>query len=275
MTELTGFLKSRRSRVRPQDVGLGHTGPRRVPGLRREELARLAGVSVDYYVRLEQGRTPNVSDQVLESVARALGLSPAETTHLKALARPHGAVPAAASSVRPALRSIVEAHSDMVAFVMGSCTEVLAWNALADEVFEFSRDDSPRRNLARYVFTRPEAATFYPDWDDVAGDFVASLHSEAARHPDDPRIAALVEELGNADSRFSRLWDRHDVHDQTYGPKRIHHPGVGMLDLSYEVLTFPSDPDLLLTLLMPGVGAHETAERLELLAARRSHAASR
>ena len=267
MSELTAFLKSRRARLRPQDVGLtGTADSRRVPGLRREELAARAGVSVDYYVRLEQGRSPNVSDQVLEAVAGALELNPAETQHLKALARPAGAPQPTPRPLRPALRRILDARPGSPAFISGAGTEVLAWNRAADAVFGFSRLDPAYRNSAWYVFTHPDASTFYQDWAEVAAEFVAWLHSETARRPQDPELASLIGRLSIASSGFRTLWARHDVHERTHGVKRLRHPEAGELTLLYEVLTVPGEPSMVITIFVPEQESGPTADRLARLA---------
>jgi transcriptional regulator with XRE-family HTH domain len=266
MSELNAFLKSRRARMSPQDVGIDEpAGNRRVPGLRREELAALAGVSVDYYVRLEQGRSPQVSDQVLEAVARALELSPAETLHLKALARPTDAAPRPPQPVRDALRRILDAHVDSPAFILGRGTEVLAWNVLGDAVFGFSALQPAFRNSARFMFLHPDAASFYPDWSDVAAEIVAWLHSDTARRPNDPDLTELIGQLSIASHEFRALWARHDVHDRSSGSKRVRHPEVGLLELHYETLTIPNEPDLVMSIFLPDLASTTTRERLTIL----------
>ncbi len=271
MSELAAFLKSRRARIQPQDVGIiDPSGTRRVQGLRREELASLAGVSVDYYIRLEQGRTRNVSDQILESVARVLALTPAETLHLKTLARPGTGDPQHPQrTVRPALKRILDAHVGTPAFITGRCTDVLAWNDLAEAIFGFSKVGTNHPNVARFVFTHPDAERFYLDWHDVAAEFVAWLHTEAARRPNDPELATLIGQLAVSNPAFYRLWARQDVHDRTHGVKRLRHPSAGELRLLYEVLTVPNEPDLLLTVFLPDHDDGETADRLRMLAATR------
>ncbi|WP_051572731.1 helix-turn-helix transcriptional regulator [Streptomyces sp. PRh5] len=261
---LTSFLKARRARIEPQSAGLSTTGRRRVAGLRREELAELAGVSVDYYVRLEQGRSPHVSDAVLDAVARALQLGAAETQHLKRLARPPESRGNADGVVRDQLLRLLEA-TDAPAFALGRRTDVLAWNRLGDAVFGFSRQAKGDRNSARYVFANPEAVTFYPDWPTVAAETVAWLHLDAGRHPGDPELASLVGELSIKSPEFRQLWARHDVYDTGSGRKRVQHPEVGELDLRYEVLTVPSEPDMLMSFLLAAPGT-PTESSLRLLA---------
>ncbi|MTD52605.1 helix-turn-helix transcriptional regulator [Amycolatopsis pithecellobii] len=263
---LTAFLKARRARIAPESIGLPTAGRRRVAGLRREELAELAGVSVDYYVRLEQGRSPHVSDVVLEAVARALRLSAGETAHLKMLARPTERGDSADGAVREQLLRLLEA-TEAPAFILGRRTDVLAWNRPGDVVFGFSGQAKNDRNSARHVFTNPDAVAFYPDWSAVAAEIVAWLHLDAGRHPQDPELASLVGELSIASPEFRRLWARHDVYDRSSGSKRIQHPEAGILELQYEVLTMPGDPDLLITIMLATPGS-STEDSLRLLAGR-------
>ncbi|MEC3913450.1 helix-turn-helix transcriptional regulator [Nocardia sp. CDC160] len=253
--DLGDFLRSRRSRIQPAEAGLREYGRRRVPGLRREEVAQLAGVSVDYYIRLEQGRGKHVSDAVLDAVARALRLTDSERLHLYALARPTGTVdarPTTASGVytdtiRPGARLILDALT-APAFILGRRMDVLAWNAMGDLVSGFSRVPAAERNQARYLFLEPAAPTFYPDWETVAGETVAYLRRDAGLHPDDPKIAALVAELSARSPDFRRHWAAHPVKEKTFGAKLIQHPEVGRLELGYETLVLPGDPDQLLVL---------------------------
>ncbi len=262
------FLRSRRARLQPGDVRLPEFGRRRVPGLRREELAQLAGVSVDYYVRLEQGRGLHVSDSILDAVATALRLSEAERDHLRLLARPrHDADGAddARQEVAPTLRRLLETMEGVPAFVLGRRTDVLGWNALADAVFGFSALPLGERNSARFTFIHPEAHVLYPDWRTVAAETVAYLALDAGRHPGDPQLERLVGELAIASETFRELWARHDILEQSQGPKRVAHPVAGELEFEYQTLLPPDDPDQFLVTLVPGV-ASATSERLRLLA---------
>ncbi|WP_329173755.1 helix-turn-helix transcriptional regulator [Streptomyces sp. NBC_01477] len=259
------FLQSRRARIQPEDVGLPPYGRRRVPGLRREEVAQLAGVSVDYYIRLEQGRGKNVSDAILDAVARVLRLDPTEHAHLRDLARPGRAAPAAPSGgVRPGVRLLLDNMADCPAMVIDHRMDVLAWNALGDAVHGFAGDAS-RRNMPRRVFLDPEAADLYPEWAAVAAETVAYLRFGAGRHPDDQRLTALIGELSMKSEHFRRLWADHLVREKTYGVKRISHPVVGELNLGYETLALPGDADRTVVVYTapPGSGA---AERLAVLA---------
>ncbi|MEU4741507.1 helix-turn-helix transcriptional regulator [Actinosynnema sp. NPDC023658] len=263
--DLGEFLRSRRARVRPDDVGLPGGGRRRVPGLRREELALLAGVSVDYYMRLEQGRTPAVSDSVLDAVARVLRLDETERAHLRNLVRPAPTRRPAPQRVRPGLWRLLEVVDDVPAFAMGRRSDILAWNPLADALYGFGALQPEDRNSARHTFLLPEARTFYRDWPAVAADMVAFLRLDAGRYPDDTRLAALVGELSVKDETFRKLWAQHKVQEKTHGTKLMHHPVVGDLDLDYETLRPSGDPDVVLAVYTAKAGS-PSEERLKLLA---------
>ncbi|MFI1098624.1 helix-turn-helix domain-containing protein [Streptomyces sp. NPDC020917] len=266
---LGGFLQSRRARIQPEEVGLPPYGRRRVPGLRREEVAQLAGVSVDYYIRLEQGRGRHVSDEVLDAVARVLRLDPAEHTHLHDLARPGRATrpgsrtPAASPRVRPGVRLMLDGMQDVPAFVLGRRMDVLAWNDLCGALQDFRPGTVP--NMVRAVFQSPDARSLYPDWPAVAAETVAYLRLDAGKHPDDPELAALVGELSVKSEDFRRLWADHLVKEKTFGVKRIDHPVAGELELAYETLALPGDPDQTVVVYCAPAGS-PTAERLALLA---------
>ncbi|WP_371772808.1 helix-turn-helix transcriptional regulator [Streptomyces sp. NBC_01438] len=264
--DLGDFLRSRRARIQPGDVGLNSYGRRRVPGLRREEVAQLAGVSVDYYIRLEQGRGPSVSDAVLDAVARVLGLDETEHAHLRTVARPEPrtAAPAAAQRVRPGLRLLLDTLGGAPAFVLGRRMDVLAWNGAADALLGFSRLSPGARNVPRQVFLDPASLELYPDWASVAAETVAHLRLDAGRHPHDEQLAALVGELSVKSEDFRRLWADHEVKAKAYGVKRISHPVAGLLTLPYETLDVPGDPDQCLVVYTPEPGT-ESAERLALL----------
>ncbi|MEV4641246.1 helix-turn-helix transcriptional regulator [Actinoplanes sp. NPDC049548] len=260
------FLRSRRARVSPAQLGLVSHGRRRVPGLRREELAQAAGVSVDYYVRLEQGRGRAVSDAVLDAISRVLRLDDAEREHLRNLARP---APASKRPeprpVRPGLQRLLDAMTDVPAFVLGRRMDIVAWNVLADALYGISEWPASERNAARHAFLSPTGRAFYPDFETVAAETVAYLRLDAGRHPGDKRLATLIGELSIRDETFRRLWTSHDVREKTYGAKRIHHPVVGDLDLTYETLQPPGEPGLLLVTYTCEPGS-PTQDRLRLLA---------
>ncbi|WP_327140877.1 helix-turn-helix transcriptional regulator [Nocardia sp. NBC_01327] len=244
--ELGEFLRSRRARLRPEEVGLiDHGARRRVPGLRREELALLAGVSVDHYVRLEQGRTLHFSESVLDAVARALRLNPVERDHLYRLARPwSGEEPPAEQQVRPGLRRLLDSAGDMPAYVLGRGTAVLAWNRQAAALITDFSALAPRdRNKARMVFLDEGMRELYEDWPGKAADVVAYLRLDAARNPGDAEIADLIDELHQADPEFRRLWDNHELRDKTHGRYVYRHPVVGRVELDFETFRLPDDPD--------------------------------
>ncbi|MEV0371180.1 helix-turn-helix transcriptional regulator [Streptomyces sp. NPDC050636] len=246
-TELSEFLRSRRARLRPQDVGLPDHGRRRVPGLRREELAQLAGVSVAYYIRLEQGRGRNVSAAVLDAIANVLRLTRAERDHLTHLARPvsRRVRPAGRpQKVRPALQQLIDTMEGIPAYVVGRRLDIIAWNRLACELLgDFPSLPRPQRNLAWQVFLDPAARELYENWEAKAADIVGYLRRDAGRNPDDPELTSLIGELSVKSDEFRKLWAAHDVQDKGFGVKVLNHPLVGRLTLAYETLTLPADPD--------------------------------
>ncbi|KDN79291.1 XRE family transcriptional regulator [Streptomyces olindensis] len=264
--ELGDFLRSRRARIRPEERGLPSYGRRRVPGLRREEVAQLAGVSVDYYVRLEQGRGPSVSDAVLDAVARVLRLDAAEREYLRAVARPHrrGADGPAASRVRPGVRLVLDGMDRNPAYVLDHRMDVLAWNALADALLGFDGTGPEGRSLPRRLFLDPAARDLYPDWPTVAAQTVAHLRLKAGHHPGDPAMGELVAELSRSCAEFRRLWADHLVKPCDQGVKHVRHPVAGLLTLPYETLVVPGAADLTIVAYTPEPGS-ETAERLALL----------
>jgi transcriptional regulator with XRE-family HTH domain len=261
MEQIGEFLRSRRARIRPEDAGLAQYGRRRVPGLRREELAQLAGVSVDYYVRLEQGRTPNVSDAVLDAIGRALRLDGTEREHLSALVRgTTGTAAASEQTVRDGALRMLAMMADTPAFILGRRMDVLAWNALAGAIGGFA----PGFNVVRHTFCDPAARDFYADWATVAGEAVAYLRLDAGRHPGDPLLAELVAEVSAAGPGFAALWARHDVREKTHGDKLIEHPALGPLAFSYETLRWPGDEDQLLVVYTAAEGSRtlEVVQRI-------------
>ncbi|MEV5102753.1 helix-turn-helix transcriptional regulator [Streptomyces massasporeus] len=271
--ELGDFLRSRRARIQPAEVGLPSYGRRRVPGLRREEVAQLAGVSVDYYVRLEQGRGPGapsrtrsggVSDAVLDAIARVLRLDEAEHEYLRVVARPrrqdgHGP---AAPRVRPGVQLLLDGMDRNPAYVLDHRMDVLAWNPLADAVLGFG--GAGDLSLPRRLFLDPAARELYPDWAEVTAQTVAHLRLQAGHHPGDPATGELVAELARASEEFRRLWVDHLVKPCDHGVKLLRHPVAGLLTLPYETLTIPAAPDQTIVVYTPEPGS-ETAERLLLL----------
>ncbi|MFH9419798.1 helix-turn-helix domain-containing protein [Streptomyces sp. NPDC017529] len=247
-TELSEFLRSRRARLQPEDVGLAHHGGRRrVPGLRREELAQLAGVSVAYYIRLEQGRGLNVSAAVLDAISDVLRLTPAERSHLAHLARPASRRLRTAprtQQVRPAVQALMDTMEGVPAYVVGRRLDILGWNRLARALLgDFAAMPADERNTAWLVFLDPATRELYADWEDKASAVVAFLRRDVGRYPGDPRLCALIGELSAKSADFRRIWADHDVRDKNFGGKRMRHPVVGPLSLAYETLTLPADPD--------------------------------
>ncbi|WP_328300475.1 helix-turn-helix transcriptional regulator [Streptomyces sp. NBC_00435] len=268
--ELGEFLRSRRSRLRPEDVGLPDYGRhRRVPGLRREELAQLAGVSVAYYTRLEQGHGQNVSAEILDAIARALRLDGTERAHLSRLAGPKPRKRRQAprpQQVRPELRTLLDAMDGVPAYLVGRRQDVIGWNRMAAAVFgDFGTLPAQERNLVRLVFLDPATAELYADWECRACEVVSNLRLYAGQYPDDERLSALVGELSVKNEEFRRLWAAHTVADnKTHGIKRLRHPLVGELQLSFETLALPDDPAQFLVTYHAAPGS-PSADALSLL----------
>ncbi|MEU8890760.1 helix-turn-helix transcriptional regulator [Streptomyces sp. NPDC048442] len=268
--ELSEFLRTRRARLQPEDVGLPNFGRhRRVPGLRREELAQLAGVSVAYYTRLEQGNGRNVSGEVLDAIARALRLTDAEHSHLTHLAKPKQHKkkrPARPQHMRPALHHLIDAMDGVPAYVVGRRSDVLGWNRMAAALFgDWAALPPEERNWARICFLHPEARELFVDWEQKASDMVSFLRMEAGCFPNDPLLSALVGELSVKSEEFRSLWATHDVREKGHGVKRMRHPLVGELTLSYETLRLPDDHDQSLVTYHAEPGS-ASAQGLRLLA---------
>lgn len=250
--ELSEFLRTRRARLTPADVGLAEHGRRRrVPGLRREELAQLAGVSVAYYTRLEQGNGRNVSAEVLDAIASALQLSDAEHAHLLHLAKPtrqqRRATPQR-QQVRAALSELLAAMEGVPAYIWGRRTDVLAWNRTASAVFGDWAARTPQdRNWARITFLDPASRELFVDWDAKAADVVGQLRLDAGQHPNDPLLAALIGELSVKSEDFRRLWAVHDVQRKSHGSMRLLHPLAGEFTLRYETFALATDQELALS----------------------------
>jgi transcriptional regulator with XRE-family HTH domain len=268
--DIAEFLTSRRAKVTPEQVGLPTYGPRRVPGLRREEVASLAGVSVEYYKRLERGNASGVSDAVLEALARALQLDDAERSHLHDLARAANPVApkrrrSTQQRVRPVVQRIVDAMTTP-AIVRNGRVDYLSANALGRAlyapVFE-SREQPP--NSARFTFLDPAAQDFYVDWERTAKDLVAHLRSEAGRNPYDRDLSNLVGELSTRSDEFRSWWAAHNVRYHQTGVKRLHHPVVGDLELSYEVMELSADTGLTVSIYSAEPGSR-SQQALDLLA---------
>jgi transcriptional regulator with XRE-family HTH domain len=268
--ELSEFLRTRRARLKPEDVGLRSFGRyRRVPGLRREELAQLAGVSAAYYTRLEQGNGRHVSAEVLDAIARALRLSDAEHAHLTHLAKPgqQKKKPAVrAQQVRGPLQTLLDTMDGVPAILVGRRSDILAWNRMAAAVFgDWAELPTQEQNWARLVFLRPEYRDLFVDWEHKANDVVSQLRMDAGSHPEDPRLSALVGELSVKSKEFRRLWATHDVKDKCHGIQRLHHPLVGELDLRLESFHQADDHEHMLVTYHAEPGS-PSAEALRLLA---------
>ncbi|AGZ41013.1 helix-turn-helix transcriptional regulator [Actinoplanes friuliensis] len=251
--ETRDFLTTRRARITPAQAGLPSYGTsRRVPGLRREEAAMLAGVSVDYYTRLERGNLSGVSDNVLEALVRALHLDEAERDHLYDLARQANAGPRAratrrrtTASLRPAVQQLLDAMTSAPSYVRNGRLDILGANNLARAVFApVFRTTAGRPNLARFIFLDPASQDFYRDWEQLAEDVVALLRGEAGRNPYDKDLTDLIGELSTRNDRFPTWWAAHDVRLHRSGVKRLHHPLVGDLTLSYESMDLTADQGL-------------------------------
>ncbi|MEU3125659.1 helix-turn-helix transcriptional regulator [Streptomyces sp. NPDC047726] len=249
--EVKAFLSSRRARITPEDAGLTHYGrTRRVPGLRRSEVAELAGVSVEYYSKLERGDLAGVSESVLHALGRALQLDEAEQSHLADLARAAGPPSRSrrrptAQKIRPSVARLLDGMSGLPAYVNNGRLDVLASNPLADALFSPVFGGAARPvNHARFHFLDPRARDFWVDWEQVADNSVAMLRIEAGRDPYDRALTDLVGELSTRSEAFRVRWASHDVHLHLTGHKRFRHPVVGTLDLSYEVLDLAADPGL-------------------------------
>ncbi|MEV3989447.1 helix-turn-helix transcriptional regulator [Streptomyces sp. NPDC049837] len=270
--ELSEFLRSRRARLKPEDVGLPEFGRhRRVPGLRREELAQLAGVSVAYYTRLEQGNSRNVSTEVLDAIARALRLTDAERDHLTHLARPshkkkRRAPATRPQTVRPALQHLLDAMDGVPAYLLGRRLDIVGWNRMARALLgDFAALEPHERNMAWQVFLAPNARDVYVDWDAKATEVVSVLRMYAGCSADDPQLSALVGELSVKSPEFRTLWAAHTVQEKGHGTKRLRHPLVGEVTLAYETLKVPDDHDLALVTYTAEPGS-PSADALRLLA---------
>ena len=267
------FLRTRRARLTPVEAGLIGGGHRRVPGLRREEVALLAGVSVDYYAQLERGDLAGASDEVLGALAQALQLDEAETSHLFDLARSARPSPArrrrppAAGKVRPSLQRFLDAITDAPAWVRDEHMDLVAANRLG-RALNAPLFADPRRpvNNARFMFLNEQASRqFYPDWEKGADDIVATMRGYAARQPHDKQLTDLIGELVTRSDAFRTRWAAHNVRFHRTGVKRIRHPVVGELELAYEGLDLPADPGWHLFTFTAAPGS-PSDERLRLLA---------
>ena len=272
--EVREFLVSRRARLTPDQVGILGGGNRRVPGLRRSEVASLAGLSVEYYAKIERGDIAGASSSVLEAIAGALRLDDTERAHLADLARASDGIPvsgrarrrpARTGAPRPSLSWALEALTDAVAFVRNPRQDLLATNALGRAFYAPVIGDGGRTpNLARFQFLDPASHDFYPDWDRFAEMCVAIMRAEAGRDPHDRAMQDLVGELSTRSPLFRSLWGAHDVRTHGSGTKRFNHPVVGEVVLAYEELAITADPGQILMVYTAEPGS-PSADRLKLL----------
>jgi transcriptional regulator with XRE-family HTH domain len=268
--DIAEFLTTRRAKITPEQAGLPSYGKRRVPGLRREEVASLAGMSVEYYKRLERGNVSGASELVLEGLARALQLDDAERTHLFHLARAASPVaPKRSRPVKQKIRPVVQRILDQIsapATVRNARLDYLGANALGRALYApvFDSCEQPA-NSARFTFLDPAAADFYPEWDKVASELVAHLRSEAGRNPYDRQLSDLIGELSTRSDEFRVRWAAHNVRFHRTGAKQIHHPVVGELDLSYESMELSADDGLSAAIFTAEPGS-ASQQALDLLA---------
>jgi transcriptional regulator with XRE-family HTH domain len=270
--DVSEFLRSRRARATPDQVNLIVGGNRRVPGLRREEVATLAAVSVDYYARLERGNLAGVSEEVLEAIAHALRLDEAETAHLFALARAAQPGPARRKraarpqELQPSLQRFMDAITGAPTWVRNERMDLIAANPLGRALYAPALADPVQpANTARFLFLNPDARDFFPDWEQNANDVVAVLRGYAGREPHNRSPSDLIGELATRSDEFRTRWAAHNVRFHRTGLKRIHHPVVGDLELSYEAMELPANPGWTMFAYTSEPGS-ATEERLKLLA---------
>ncbi len=270
--EVKAFLSSRRARITPEQAGLSsYSRNRRVPGLRRSEVADLAGVSVEYYAQLERGNLAGVSESVLDALARALRFDEAEQQHLADLARAagpraRGRRKPAARQIRPSVSRLLELMTDIPALVTNGHGDVLATNPLGQALYSPMFDEPARpANHARFAFLSPRARDFYAEWDRIASDIVSMMRTEAGRDPYDKALTDLVGELCTRSEDFRTRWAAHDVRLHRTGLKQFHHPVVGDLNLNFDAASLTADPGLTLTMMSAPAGSPDD-DALRLLA---------
>ncbi|MEU8483682.1 helix-turn-helix transcriptional regulator [Streptomyces sp. NPDC048641] len=276
-SDIRAFLASRRAKITPQQAGLpAYGGNRRVPGLRREEVALLAGVSIDYYVRLERGHLAGASEEVLDSVANALQLDDAERAHLYDLARAAAKRPArrakrARGPLPDSVLRVLDSMTDVPAFIRNGRLDVLAVNRLGRALYApLFTDDAPRPvNLARFQFLNPAGPDFYPDWDQSVNTTVSLLRTEAGRAPGDSDLTGLIGELVTLSDEFRTAWAKHNVRLHHTGRKSFRHPAVGEITLDFDAMELPAQPGLTLTAYSaaPHTPAHDALRILATWAA--------
>jgi transcriptional regulator with XRE-family HTH domain len=273
--EVRAFLSSRRAKVSPEQVGIPAYGSRRVAGLRRGEVAALAGVSVEYYTRIERGNLAGASEGVLDAVARALQLDDTETAHLHHLARAAGPAPARARArrdkapeIRPAIRRVLDSMTGVPAFLRNHRFDILAANPIGMALYApmFDASTALPTNSMRFTFLDPHAQSFYPDWAQVARSAVAALRIAGAQNPDDQQLMNLIGELSMRSEPFRGWWAAQDVYVHRHGTKRFRHPAIGELELAFEALEMPGDEPLTVLTYSAEPGT-PSGDGLELLAA--------
>ncbi|AXI81035.1 helix-turn-helix transcriptional regulator [Peterkaempfera bronchialis] len=276
-SDIRAFLASRRAKITPQQAGLpAYGGNRRVPGLRREEVALLAGVSIDYYVRLERGHLAGASEEVLDAVANALQLDDAERAHLSDLARAAAKRPArrtkrAHGPLPDSILRVLESMTDSPAFIRNGRLDILAANPLGQALYApLYADDAPRPvNIARFQFLHPGGRDFFPDWDESLNTTVSLLRTEAGRAPHDSGLTGLIGELVTRSEDFRTAWAKHNVRLHHTGRKSFRHPAVGVLALDFDAMELPAQPGLTLTAYTaaPGTTEHDALQLLASWAA--------
>lgn len=284
-SEVREFLRTRRDRITPEQAGIIGGGHRRVPGLRREEVAFLAGVSVDYYARLERGNLAGVSDEVLSAIGTVLRLDDAEATYLQDLARaaqPQPVArrrkPARENAIRPSLQRFLDSITGSAVWIRNERMDFIAGNALGRAVYAPVLEDpsSQGGNNALFAFLSPAARNYYIDWDKGADDIVATLRLSTGKNPRDKGLSDLIGELVTRSDEFSRRWASHNVRFHRSGIKRLHHPLVGDLELSYEAMQLPDSPGWTMFAFTaePGTPSDERLKMLGSLTAETPAAAS-
>lgn len=283
-TEVGEFLRSRRDKVAPEQAGIIGGGRRRVPGLRREEVAMLAHISVDYYAKMERGDLRGVAPEILDALARALRLDEAETDHLHDLPRaadphpPRQRTARAEQTVRPSLQRFLDAITGAPAWVRDRRMNVITANQLGKALYRPVLDDADGcGNTARFMFLSPAARNFFPDWEQGADDIVATMRGYAGQNPRDRQLTDLIGELVTRSDAFGRRWAAHNVRHHRTGIKRIRHPEVGDLELVYEAMDLPANPDWFMFgyTAEPGSATEEKLRLLGSLAATRQETSER
>jgi transcriptional regulator with XRE-family HTH domain len=272
-TEVREFLTSRRARLTPEQIGLTSYGARRVPGLRRAEVAQLAGVSIEYYTRLERGDLSGASDAVLEALAAGLQLDESEHAYLFDLAKaasapatPRRPAKPATRDLRPSIQRLLDSMTGIPAFVRNGRLDVVGINTMGRALYSLAFEQPQRPvNLARFVFLDPRAHLMHPSWSDSANTSVSILRTEAGRNPYDKGLTDLVGELSTRSEEFRTRWAAHNVRLHRSGSKHFHHPVVGDLHLSFDALELPGEPGFTLTAYSAEPGSPD-ADSLALLA---------